>query len=110
VSSVLLCCRRNAMADLHNRRSFLRAAAAAGAAWAAADLLQVEEALAWAVDQKARPAGGEFWTFTADQARVLDAVASRIFPAIDGRPGAHEAGVVYFIDKSLAGSQSARCG
>ncbi len=46
------------MSDLLARRSFLRAAAAAGAAWAAADLLQVEEALAWALDQKRKPASG----------------------------------------------------
>ncbi len=39
------------MNDLHNRRTFLRAAMAAGAAWAAADLVQVEEALAWAAGQ-----------------------------------------------------------
>ena len=47
------------MNDLHNRRAFLRAAAAAGAAWAAADLAQVEEALAWAAAagrRRGRPA------------------------------------------------------
>jgi gluconate 2-dehydrogenase gamma chain len=89
------------MADLHDRRSFLRAAAAAGAAWAAADLVHVEAALAWAVAQKAQhdPA---FSALTTDQARVVDAVTSRIIPAVEGRPGAHEAGVVHFIDKSLA--------
>ena len=32
------------MNDLHNRRTFLRAAAVAGAAWVTADLGQVEEA------------------------------------------------------------------
>ena len=32
----------------------------------------------------------------------MDAVTSRIIPAVDGRPGAHEAGVLYFIDKALA--------
>ena len=36
------------MTDINSRRAFLRAAIAAGAAWAAADLVQVEEALAWA--------------------------------------------------------------
>ena len=39
------------MNDLHNRRTFLRAAAVAGAAWATADLAHVEEALAWAGGQ-----------------------------------------------------------
>jgi len=35
------------MSDLQNRRMFLRAAAAASAAWVAVDLIQVEDALAW---------------------------------------------------------------
>ena len=47
------------MSDLHNRRAFLRAAMAAGAAWAAADLAEVEGALAWAneraTEQSASP-------------------------------------------------------
>jgi len=89
------------MSDLLARRSFLRAAAAAGAAWAAADLLQVEDALAWALDQKRKP-GAAFSALTAEQARVVDAIASRILPSAVGRPGAHEAGVVHFIDKALA--------
>jgi gluconate 2-dehydrogenase gamma chain len=33
---------------------------------------------------------------------MVDAIAGRIFPTTD-TPGAHEAGVVYFIDKALAG-------
>ena len=44
------------MIDLQHRRTFLRAAMAAGAAWAAADLSQVEEALAWAAEQSMRGA------------------------------------------------------
>ncbi len=81
------------MNDLQTRRAFLRAAAAASAAWAAADLVQVEEALAWAAQQagQGRP---EFTVLTADQADVVDALTSRILPSVDGRPGAHEAGVV----------------
>jgi hypothetical protein len=42
--------------DLHNRRTLLRAATAAGVAWAAADLVPIDEALAWAGRQAARPA------------------------------------------------------
>jgi gluconate 2-dehydrogenase gamma chain len=87
------------MLDLHDRRAFLRAAAA-GALWAAADLADVEAALAWAGVQRAKPA--TFSALTAEQAKVVDAVTSRIIPAVDGRPGAHEAGVLYFIDKALA--------
>jgi gluconate 2-dehydrogenase gamma chain len=89
--------------DLHNRRAFLRAAVAAGAAWTAADLVGVEEALAWAADQTARQgAGGSFTALSASDAEAIDALAGRIIPAVDGRSGAHEAGVVFFIDKALA--------
>jgi gluconate 2-dehydrogenase gamma chain len=38
--------------------------------------------------------------FSPEQSAEIDAVASRIIPT-DDMPGAHEAGVVYFIDKSL---------
>src|SRR6188508_480752 len=94
------------MTDLLARRAFLRAAAAAGAAWATVDLLGLDEALAWASRQTAAtpaaPDGiGQLTTLTPSQARVIDAAASRIIPSVDGRPGAHEAGVVYFIDRSL---------
>src|SRR4051812_36197364 len=89
------------MSDRHNRRGFLRAAAAASTAWAVADLIHVEEALAWASHQAA-DGKREFAILTPAQADVLDALASRILPATDGRPGAHEAGVVYFIDRSLS--------
>jgi gluconate 2-dehydrogenase gamma chain len=89
--------------DLHNRRAFLRAAVAAGAAWTAADLVGVEEALAWAADQAARQgAGSSFTALSVSDAEVIDALAGRIIPAVDGGPGAHEAGVVFFIDKALA--------
>ena len=81
------------MSDFHNRRTFLRAAAAAGAAWATADLVQVEEALAWA-NQQAAKSDAAVTTLTKAQADVVDALTSRILPSIDGRPGAHEAGVV----------------
>jgi len=90
------------MSDLHGRRAFLRAAAAAGAAWATADLVQVEAALAWALDQKRARGAEAFCALTRDQARAVDAVTSRIIPSVEGRPGAHDAGVVYFVDKSLS--------
>jgi len=34
-------------------------------------------------------------------AEVVDALTSRILPSVDGRPGAREAGVLYFIDRAL---------
>lgn len=98
------------MTDLHTRRTFLRAAMAASAAWAAADLAQVEDALAWASHQttqaKSAPhkemPSGAFTALTPAQAKVVDALTARLIPSIDGRPGAREAGAVYFIDKALA--------
>jgi|SRR5215472_15631216 len=90
------------MDDLHNRRKFLRAAAAAGAAWAATDLVQIEGALAWAASQVKERKGLVVSVLTRDQAEVIVAMTSRILPSAEGRPGARDAGVVYFIDRSLA--------
>lgn len=91
------------MGDLYNRRIFIRAAAAAGATWAAADLTYVEEALASAAQQAATEKNGaQFTALSPDQAEVIIAMSSRILPSTGGRPGAREAGVVYFIDRSLA--------
>lgn len=93
------------MNELHNRRAFLRAAMAAGAAWAAADLVQVEDALAWAGQQAAAHGASAPPTtraLTKAQADVVEAMVSRIIPAVHGRPGAREAGAVYFVDRALA--------
>ncbi|MEQ1730492.1 MAG: gluconate 2-dehydrogenase subunit 3 family protein [Vicinamibacterales bacterium] len=89
------------MIDLHNRRAFLRAVAASGVAWVAADIVEVEDALAYAGQQVA---GGRpnFSALTRPQAEALDAMTGRIIPSVDGRPGAREAGAVYFIDRALA--------
>lgn len=75
---------------------------AAGAAWSAADLVSVEEALAWAAEQATGRGRRDFTVLSAADAEVLDALASRIIPSVDGKPGAHDAGAVFFIDKSLA--------
>jgi len=90
---------------LHDRRAFLRAAASAGAAWAVANLAQVDEALAWAgrqMDMSGPPPAARLSVLSKSQAEALDAAASRILPAVDGRPGAHDAGVIYFVDRALA--------
>ncbi len=42
-----------------------------------------------------------FQTLDAEAAREIDAVTSQIIPSTDG-PGAHEAGVVFFIDRALS--------
>jgi gluconate 2-dehydrogenase gamma chain len=87
--------------DFHARRAFLKAAVAAGAAWATADLIEVEDALAFASQQASATATAETRTLTAAQTQVISALATRILPAVDGRPGAGEAGAVYFIDRAL---------
>lgn len=89
------------MSDLLHRRMFLRAALAAGAAWATTDILQVEDALAWAAQANGADLSA-LKALTPSQARVLDAMTARILPSVDGRAGAHEAGVVLFIDRSLS--------
>jgi gluconate 2-dehydrogenase gamma chain len=90
------------MDDLYNRRVFLWAAAAAGAAWATADLARVEDALAWTARQVAEQKAPRLGALTPSQADVIAAVAERILPSVDGRPGAREGGVIYFIDRSLS--------
>lgn len=50
----------------------------------------------------ARDAGAAFETLSAGEARELDAITARILPTTD-TPGARDAGVIWFIDKSLGG-------
>src|SRR4051794_41100566 len=90
------------MQDLHNRRTFLRAAAAAGVAWATNDFVGVDEALAYAVQHNSAVSHAATVTLSQSQADVVAAAAERILPAVDGRPGARDAGVVYFVDKALS--------
>lgn len=69
------------------RRKFLELGLAAGAAGPLASC--------------GRRGGGPYWRFfTADEARVADAVCEQIIPA-DDFPGASRAGVVNFIDLQL---------
>lgn len=95
------------MSDLPSRRAFLRAALAAGVAWTTVDLSQVEEALAMSA-RHAAGGGYAFSALTPAEAESIDAIASRILPSVDGRPGAHEAGAVCFIDRALCTFNSAQ--
>jgi len=81
------------------RRSFLAGASGALAALAALDWRLIAEAAAEAGEAVAR-AEPDLATLTSAQAATVDAIASRIVPT-DDLPGAHEAGVVYFIDIAL---------
>lgn len=56
-------------------------------------------------DQKAF-ASEPLMFFNDNEARTVDALAGRIFPGDAADPGAHEAGVVTYIDRTLAGFQS----
>jgi hypothetical protein len=87
--------------DLHNRRAFLRAAAAASAAWATVDLGHLEEALAFAGQQAAAATPAAPTTLTAAQAETVAALVSRILPSVDGLPGARDVGAQFFIDRAL---------
>ena len=76
------------MAMKYNRRRFLKTVAAG---------------VGGAVLLPARGADLEAWRFfTADEARLVDAITEQIIPA-DQDPGARDAGVVNFMDKQLAG-------
>jgi len=90
------------MSRCDDRRAFLRAAIAAGAAWATADLLHVEEALAFASQRATATAATQTTALTPEDATVIDALCSRIIPSVDGRPGARDVGAVHFIDRALA--------
>ncbi len=83
-----------------SRRDFLtQTSAAGGLGWMAYTfpaLLAVSELACQAQEEHA-----EFITFTAEEAADFTALAAQIIPSGD-TPGATEAGVVYFADRSLA--------
>jgi gluconate 2-dehydrogenase gamma chain len=92
--------RESFMSDSFSRRDFVASVGSLGAVWLFADVKQRSEAMAHAAHQlqQARPT---LSVLTAEQAVDVEAFASRIIPT-DDTPGAREAGVVYFIDRSLA--------
>jgi gluconate 2-dehydrogenase gamma chain len=88
-----------------SRRQFLQATGGTlGLAWLATSWPQViaaaEHAHATATADTADRSTLRF--LTPSQARDIDAIASQIVPS-GATPGAHEAGVVYFIDQMYAG-------
>lgn len=89
------------MNDQVTRRAFLAVAGAAGAVWLAADPDLVQAAVAHARRAVESPPPHRFDALTAAQAADLEAMAMRILPS-DGTPGAKEAGVIHFMDKSLS--------
>jgi hypothetical protein len=82
------------------RREFLQIlSGTAGAAWLAANWPALLSAAEHA-RQAAKSSDAKLEVFTPEQAREVDALTSRLIPT-DDAPGAHEAGVVYFIDRAL---------
>ena len=81
------------------RRSFMAGASGALVAFASLDWTQLAHAAAEAQD-KAVATDPVLTVLTKGQAATLDAITSRIVPT-DELPGAHEAGVVFFIDLAL---------
>ena len=82
------------------RRQFLKLSAnAVSAVWLAA---AAGELAAGALSCAPVTHSGDWRTFTDADASVIDAIAALIIPT-DDTPGAREAGVVQFIDRSLDG-------
>lgn len=75
-------------------------AAGISVAWASANWPAVLSAAEHAHRAAKAAVAPPFEFFTPEEAKEIDAIAARIIPT-DDLPGAHEAGVVYFIDKAL---------
>src|SRR6516162_6773056 len=87
--------------DMLGRRAFLGASGGALAAlWFGSDPMKLRASLAHAVRAQRRQEDA-FQVLTTEQAADVDAIAAQIVPT-DDLPGAREAGVVYFVDHSLA--------
>ena len=94
-------------ADAITRREFVGGVSALGAVWILAASCAretpappAEAAMAHSPGAESAAPPQELHHFSAAQAADVDAIASRIIPT-DDSPGAHEAGVVYFIDRTL---------
>jgi len=100
-----------------DRRTFLQgtgAAVAAGSIGAAGAMLHpasAQDATPSAVGSPEAMPGMDMTTvqrpaafFSIHEADTVDALASRLIPGDESDPGAHEAGVVFFIDRTLAGT------
>src|SRR5271155_2731523 len=84
-----------------SRRQFLtQGLAGVSAAWVSAHWPALVSAAEHAHSQAKSATPEKFEFFTPEQAAEVDAVSARIIPTTD-TPGAHEAGVVFFIDWAL---------
>lgn len=87
--------------DVNRRQFLLQSVTGFSAAWISARWPALVAAAEHARHeaQSAGPKKLEF--FSSAEAIEVDAISSRVIPT-DETPGAHEAGVVYFIDRALA--------
>jgi len=76
-----------------SRREFVAGFAALGAVWMVAGTACARDSAGAAGDSR-------LVHFTPHQAKQIDAISARILPS-DGTPGAREAGVLSFIDRTL---------
>lgn len=97
---ILLRKRKRLINELDRRRFLTRGVAAIGATWATTHWTAVVSAAEHAHKAAASPVPEKFEFFTPAEAKEVEAISSCIIPS-DGTPGAHEAGVVYFIDRAL---------
>ena len=86
--------------DLHRRDFLLRSCSSLTAVWLSAPWAALLSAASHARNAAQSLAAPKLEFFTSDEAKEVDAITGRIIPT-DQTPGAHEAGVVYFIDRAL---------
>jgi hypothetical protein len=89
------------MNEFVSRRRFLaQGAGGLSAVWVSAHWPALLAAATHARQSTKSATPLKFLFFTTNEAKEIDAISSRIIPT-DDTPGAHEAGVVYFIDHGL---------
>ena len=86
--------------DSSRRQFLLQSATGVSALWVSANWPSLLAAAEHAHEQAKSSSPKKFEFFTLAEAAQVAAVAARIIPSGDS-PGAHEAGVVYFIDRAL---------
>jgi Gluconate 2-dehydrogenase subunit 3 len=85
--------------DIGRRDFLVKGCSSLSAVWVSSNLPALLSAAKHARDSASAPAP-KLTFFTPEQAIEIDAITARIIPT-DETPGAHEAGVVYFIDQGL---------
>src|SRR5215475_1854629 len=88
------------MNDLNRRDFLLRSCSSLTAIWVSSHWPSLCAAATHARQAVQAPESAKLSFFTPAQAVEIDAITARIIPTTD-TPGAHEAGVLYFIDRAL---------